>query len=234
MQTAADRKLEYLTRLDVMPAEQLIPVPFLLDYTHLEVDKSIIFILAMLIAVTVNAEGQAMVATTLGDIQKKSKERFHFNPIFHLDIPGMVCFAIAGFGWPRRVSIDQKKFKYPITYLILSRFAGPFANLLLCGIVGSIIWILHSFGIQDQVFSIILSVNLTVFVFSFLPFPPLAGASIFYPLLPKKQPHSLKILGKLSPYILVSLFIILKLQHIEIINDLFFPVVRGIFSFITG
>lgn len=214
--------------------EHLIPVPYLLDYTHLEVDKTIIFILAMLIAVTVNAEGQAMVATTLGDIQKKSKDRFHFNPLLHLDIPGMICFAIAGFGWSRHVQIDQKKFKYPNIYLIMSRFAGPMANLLLCGIVGSIIWILHTFGIQDQVFSIILSVNLMVFVFNFLPLPPLAGSSIFYPLLPEKRPHFLKILGKISPYLLVSFFIILKLQHIEIVNNLFYPVVKSIFSFITG
>ncbi len=217
-----------------MPPDQLIPIPFLLDYGHLEVDKCIIFALSVLIAVTVNAEGQAIMATTLGDIQKDSKNRFHFNPLFHLDIPGIACFAIAGFGWPRHVPIDKKKFKYPYAYTILSRFAGPLANLLLAGIVGSILWVLRRMGIQDQVFSIVLSVNLMVFAFSFLPLPPLAGASIFSALLPKKRYPATLILARIFPYILVIFFLVLRANHIEIFNKIFHPMVRSIFVFLTG
>lgn len=217
-----------------MSPGQLIPIPFLLDYAHLEVDKCIIFILSVLIAVTVNAEGQAIMATTLGDVQRDSKSRFHFNPLFHLDISGIACFAIAGFGWPRHVPIDKKKFKYPNTYTILSRFAGPFANLLLAGIVGSILWVLRRMGVQDQVFSIVLSVNLMVFAFSFLPLPPLAGASIFSALLPKKRYPGFLILTRIFPYILVIFFLVLKVNHIEIFNEIFHPIVRSVFVFLTG
>ncbi len=217
-----------------MPADHVISVPFLLDYGHLEFDTCIIYILSVLIAVTVNAEGQAMMATTLGDIQKDSKDRFHFNPLYHLDISGTICFAIAGFGWPRHVTMEPKRFKYPNIYLILSRFAGPFANLLLAGIAGSIIWAMHLIGVQDQVFSIVISVNLMVFVFSFLPLPPLAAASIFSPLLPKKKTQTVRILAAVSPYFLVMLLLILKLKHIGILNDVFYPVVRRAFSFIAG
>ena len=217
-----------------MPADQLITIPFLLEFGHLQVDKLIVFFLSVLAAVTVNAEGQAMMATTLGDIQKESKERFHFNPLCHLDVSGLLCFAIAGFGWPRHVSIDSKRFKHPNFYLILSRFAGPFANLLLAGIAGSIVWVMHIIGTDDQVFSIVLSVNLMVFVFNFLPLPPLAGASLFSPLLPKSLNTFAKISIKLSPYLLVLFFIILRFNHIEILNNILYPVVRAVFSFITG
>ncbi len=217
-----------------MATEQLIPIPFLLSLGNLEADKCIIFVVAMLMAVTVNAEGQAIMATTLGDIQKNSKKRFHFNPLLHLDISGVICFAVAGFGWPRHVPIEQNKFKYPYIYLILSRFAGPLANLLLAGIAGSIIWVLHIIGVQDQVFTIVLSVNLMVFVFNFLPLPPLAAASLFYPLLPKRKSHSLKILAKVCPFLLVLFFVFLKFRHIETINDFFFPIVRAISSFMIG
>jgi Zn-dependent protease len=217
-----------------MAAEQLIPIPFLLDYRNLEVDKCIIFVVAMLMAVTVNAEGQAIMATTLGDIQKDSKKRFHFNPLLHLDIAGTLCFVIAGFGWPRPISIEQKKFKYPNVYLIVSRFAGPMANLLLAGFAGSIIWILHIVGVQDQVFTIILSVNLMVFVFNFIPLPPLAAASLFCPLLPNRKPHLFKMLAKIFPFLLVLFFLFLRFSHIEKINSIFFPIVRSLSTFITG
>ncbi len=217
-----------------MAAEQLIPIPFLLDYRNLEFDKCIIFLIAMLMAITVNAEGQAIMATTLGDIQKNSKKRFHFNPLLHLDIAGTLCFAIAGFGWPRPIPIELKKFKNPNVYLIVSRFAGPLANLLLAGIAGSIIWILRIMGVQDQVFTIILSVNLMVFVFNFIPLPPLAGASFFHPFLPKKKPHSLKIVAKIFPFLLVLFFMFLRFRHIEDINNIFFPIVRSLSKFITG
>jgi Zn-dependent protease len=217
-----------------MPANQLIQVPFLLDFGNLEVDKLIIFVISVLAAITVNAEAQAMMATTLGDIQKESKERFHFNPLFHLDFSGLVCFAIAGFGWPRYVSIESKKFKHPNTYLILSRFAGPFANLLLAGIAGSIVWVMRIIGVEDQVFTIVLSVNLMVFVFSFLPIPPLAGASLFYPLLPKRMQEKTTATLKIFPYLLVLFLILLKINNISIINDTVYPIVQAMYSFITG
>jgi Zn-dependent protease len=217
-----------------MPVDQLIQIPFLLDIQNLQVDKVVIFFVSVLIAITVNAEGQAVMATMLGDIQKESKDRFHFNPLFHLDISGLLCFAIAGFGWPRPVSIEAENFKHPNIYLIFSRFAGPFANLSLAGIAGSIIWIMHSYGLEDQVFSIVLSVNLMVFVFSFLPIPPLAGASLFAPFVPKSIKTTAKISEKVFPYLLVLFFIILRFNHIDILNDFFYPIVRAIFIYLTG
>ena len=217
-----------------MPADQLITVPFLLEFGHLEVDKLIVFFLSVLVAVTVNAEGQALMATTLGDIQKESKQRFHFNPLFHLDVSGLLCFAVAGFGWPRHVSIESNHFKHPNLYLILSRFAGPLANLLLAGIAGSIVWVMHTIGTEDQVFKIVLSVNLMVFVFSFLPMPPLAGASLFSPLFPKSPNTFVKVSAKVFPYLLVLFFIFLRFNHIEILNNILYPIVRAVLSFITG
>lgn len=217
-----------------MPANQLIPIPYLLDFGNLEVDKLIIFLISVLAAVTVNAEGQAMMATALGDVQPGSKKRFHFNPLFHLDISGILCFSIAGFGWPRPVFIESKNFNHPYLYLILSRFAGPFANLLLAGIAGSVVWVMNIIGVDDQVFSIVLSVNLMVFVFNFLPIPPLAGASLLYPLFPKNWNRVALVSEKVFPYLLVGVFIVLKLNHMNLINDSLYPIVRAIFAFIVG
>ena len=217
-----------------MPVDQLIQIPFLLDFKNLQLDKIIIFIVSVLAAVTVNAEGQAVMATMLGDTQRESKDRLHFNPLFHLDISGTLCFIIAGFGWPRPVYIDSANFKHPNFYLVLSRFAGPFANLFLAGIAGSILWIMHIYGLEDQVFSIVISVNLMMFVFSFLPIPPLAGASLFAPLLPKGKNKAAEVSAKVCPYLLVLAFSILRFYHVGFLNEFFHPIVRSVFMFLAG
>ena len=66
----------------------------------------------------------------------------------------------------------------------MSKFAGPFANLMLASITGSILWIMGNWGVEDQVFPIVLAVNIIMFVAGFIPIPPLAGASLvsfFFP-----------------------------------------------------
>jgi len=216
-----------------MSTDQLVRIPFLIEFHHLDVENLVIFFISVLAAITVNAEAQAVMATALGDIQKDSKERFHFNPFQHLDISGLLCFAVAGFGWPRRVFVEPRRFKYPGLYLILTRFAGPFANLLLAGIAGSIVSVMQSMGVEDQVFKKLLVINLMVFVFSFLPVPPLAGASLFSAFLPKGRNAWGTVSARVFPYLFVLALIILKINHVEILDRFFYPLVRSLFSFIT-
>ena len=216
-----------------MATDQLVSIPFFIEFQHLDVENLVIFFISVLAAVTVNAEAQALMATALGDIQKDSKARFHFNPFLHLDVPGLLCFTVAGFGWPRRVSVDSGHFKHPGIYLFLTRFAGPLANLLLAGIAGSIVFVMQSFGAEDQVFKKLLAVNLMVFVFSFLPIPPLAGSSLFFPFLPKSKNAWIAASARVFPYLLVMTLLILRIKHVEILDRFFYPIVRSLFVFIT-
>jgi len=162
----------------------MIPVPFRLDFSHLAVDDTVSFCVSVLLAITINAEGQAFMATFLGDASSDSKDRFHFNPLFHIDIFGLICFFTAGFGWSKKISVNTEKFDYPRFFTVLTAFGGAIANFLLASIAGSIIWVMGSFGIEDRVFSILIAVNLMTAVYNILPIPPLAGSaliSVFFP-----------------------------------------------------
>ena len=216
-----------------MPVDQLSMIPFLIEFQRPDIENLVIFFISVLAAVTVNAESQAMMATTLGDIQKNSKERFHFNPFLHMDIPGILCFAVAGFGWARPVSVEPRRFKHPRCYLILTRFAGPFANLLLAGIAGSIVSLMQNLGVEDQVFKKLLSVNLMVFVFNFLPIPPLAGASLFSSFRVKGKKTWVSISAQTIPYLLVIILIFIRISHAKILDATLYPIVRDLFFFIT-
>lgn len=218
-----------------MIANTLIPIPFILDFSHFQFDQAIIFLVAVLLSITVNAEAQAFAATALGDIQRDAQDRFHFNPLFHLSLPGILCFIIAGFGWPRPIAVDRNRLHHQKFYYMMVRLAGPFANLILAGIAGSIVWIMAKWQMDDQVFSIVVSVNLMVFVFNIIPLPPLAGAAVLAFFFPDKIKISLagKTFAKLSPYLVVGLFLSMKIKGITLFNHYMDPAVIWLFNFIS-
>lgn len=219
-----------------MDPHSLIEIPFVLDFSNLQFDTTIIFMVSILLAITVNAEAQAFMATVLGDARPSPKDRFHFNPLFHMDLSGLLCFAVAGFGWPKQPKIEMDNFKRPGLGLILVKFAGPLANLMLASITGSILWLMGNWGLEDQVFSIVLAVNLMVFVASFLPIPPLAGAtlvSFFFPRKLKRSPHVNR-LAKSLPYLFVAALLVIRENEWDLLNAYLYPVVTAMFDFISG
>ena len=81
---------------------------------------------------------------------------------------------MGGFGWPRVFDIDRSKFEYPRLYMVLTRAAGPLANLLMASIVGSIVMIFNIFEYNPRVFLMVIGVNLTTAIYNLIPVPPLA------------------------------------------------------------
>ncbi|ACN15963.1 conserved hypothetical protein [Desulforapulum autotrophicum HRM2] len=219
-----------------MEYANLTHLPFILDFSNLQFDTTIIFIVSILLAITVNAEAQAFMATLLGDAQTQAKDRFHFNPLGHMNLSGVLCFAVAGFGWPKQPKIHTKNFKHPDFYLILVKFAGPFANLMLASIAGSILWIMGNWGVEDQVFPILVAVNIIMFVTGFIPIPPLAGASLVSFFFPKQTNISSrsKLIFDAVPYLFVAALVWIKLTHGNLLDIYFSPVFTAMFNFISG
>jgi len=170
------------------PLSLAFSTPFWLDLTRIRLDDMVSFILGILIAITVHAEAQAFAATFLGDAQADNSRRFHFNPLLHLDISGVICFLAAGFGWPRPVPMRIERFSRPRLYMLLASLAGPLANFLMASIAGSVIWLFKQYGVEDRVFGMVMTVNLAMATYHLLPIPPLAGSAI----LPALFPSALK------------------------------------------
>lgn len=208
---------------------------FIVKFTGMAFDKIIIFILSVLMAVTVNAEAQAFMATVLGDIDNKSGQRFHFNPLLHLSLSGVLCFIATGFGWSRHVKVNRSRLAYPGLQTLMIRCAGPLSNLILAGIAGSIVWIMAKWQIQDQVFSMVVEINLMMVVYNILPLPPLAGAAILGAAVPNGVAASRvseRIL-QVIPFLTAAFFITLRLQDIHVFQDYLDPAVRFLYAFIT-
>ena len=203
-------------------------LPYLLNYSLPVVEDIVIFCIAMLIAIMISAEGQAFAATFLGDSRHGATDRFHFNVFLHMSILGTLSFFIAGFGWAKEIEVDTKNFKnHPRLFLVLTRIAGPLANLLMANIAASLSWILTNYDFEDKVFSTIVVVNVTMAIYGLLPVSPLPGAAFLSALFPSRESFEKvkKIFCTVGPYALIGVFLAIRLSGWEGVSNLFNPII---------
>jgi len=210
-------------------------VPFIPDlFHHPAIDAIAVFVVSALLAIMINAEAQAFMAAILGDARPGAKDRFHFNAFLHLDILGSICFLVAGFGWPKPLAIDPGKFKYPRLYTLITRLAGPVANILLANIAASLTFGLRFFSIDPRVFLMVLVVNITVAIYNLIPLPPLAAWSFISIWLPGQAQGINKGLQISGSILIVAIFLSERITGVGIISPYLNPLVREMVRFIAG
>lgn len=207
------------------------PVPFILAPNTLAIDAVVSFCVSVLLAVMINAEAQAFVSTFLGDSRKDAKDRFHFNAFLHVDILGTICYLVGGFGWPRTMELDASKFKRPRLYMVISRLAGPMANLLLAGIGGSIVTFMNIMEWEPRVFLMVIGVNVTTAVYHLLPIPPLAMGSLVTELMPPDNVRARSLFRLLGPYLVVALTLMDRITHQGLISPYFDPIIKAVYAY---
>ncbi len=210
-------------------------LPYLINYSQPVVENIVIFCIAMLTAIVVSAEGQAFVATFLGDSRVGAKDRLHFNVFMHMSILGTLNFFVAGFGWAKEIDIDTKNFKkFPRLFLVLCRISGPLSNLLMANIAASLSWILSKYEFEDRVFSTIVVVNVTMAVYGLIMVAPLPGSAFLFSLMPNGIffEKVKKVICTLGPYLLVGTFLFIRLSEWQGLSSFFNPIVSTITTFI--
>lgn len=156
----------------------------------------VIVTLAALACITIHEASHGYAAYRLGDPTAKRMGRLSLNPLRHLDPIGLLCMALAHFGWAKPVPIDPRYFKNFRRDTAITALAGPVSNVLLTIIalflygIGSwagIYWNLP--GIWDSFlfflyYTAVLSAGLAVF--NLLPLPPLDGSKVLLSILPQR------------------------------------------------
>ncbi|MGE6377258.1 site-2 protease family protein [Peribacillus muralis] len=150
-----------------------------------DLDKLPYVIVSLLIAFTVHEFSHAYVAYKFGDPTAKNEGRVTLNPVSHLDPIGTLLILIAGFGWARPVPVNRFHFKNPKLAGVLVSFAGPFSNLIIA-ILGYLIFygLLAAGAGPDLPFfvqpflTVLINLNVLLFVFNLIPLPPLDGYRI--------------------------------------------------------
>ena len=93
--------------------------------------KYMILIPAVLIALMFHELAHGLVAYWLGDDTAKRAGRLTLNPLDHLDPLGTLCMIFFGFGWAKPVPVNTSRFRHRKVGMALTALAGPLANFLL-------------------------------------------------------------------------------------------------------
>ncbi len=144
---------------------------------------------AVVIGLTVHEYAHAYTAYRLGDPTAKNQGRITLNPVRHIDPLGMLFIVIAGFGWAKPVQFAPENLRKPKLYKALIALAGPLSNLALglLALLAVKACLPLSAALPEKARQIALYglfygavINLGLFIFNILPFPPLDGSHVFF------------------------------------------------------
>ena len=146
-------------------------------------------LVTLVIAFSVHEFAHAYAAYKFGDMTAKNQGRLTLNPLRHIDPIGAIFIILVGFGWARPVPVNRFFFKNPRMNSIVVSVVGPLSNLLLAFIGVLLIYMMNIAGLNlpDFIytfFNMFIRLNVVLFVFNLLPFPPLDGYRIIEDLVP--------------------------------------------------
>ena len=184
--------------------------------------KLLISLIISLVALPIHEYAHGYAAYRMGDNTAYRQGRLTLNPLVHIDPLGTLALVLFGFGWAKPVQINPLNFENPKKGMMLSALAGPLSNVGLAfismifyklsyipvymGMSGAFIMTVQTFLLY------MISINITLAVFNFIPIPPFDGSRIATYFLPQR------IYFKIMQYeniIFIGLLVILWLGFLD-------------------
>ena len=148
-----------------------------------------------LIAFTAQGYARALVADKLGDKTPRFQVMLTLIPSAHIDPIRFLMILLFRFGWTKPINTNPSAYKRGYKDAIKVSIAAPIANLLV-GFIAMILYVFcykfllnilpdTAFYILSMMIGYTASINISLFVFTLLPLPGLAGFDIFRDLWPK-------------------------------------------------
>jgi len=189
----------------------------------------LIWLIALLLAITIHEFAHAWMADYLGDPTAKLSGRLTLNPLAHLDPLGTLALFLFHFGWGKPVPVDPFNLRDPRRDAALISLAGPAANLILATSLSLILKLGAPFSPLFLFFQPIIVLNVSLAVFNLLPVYPLDGEKIILGLLPEEKAREWEHI--LSQYGLFFIILLLfPLYGTSLASMIISPVVNLILS----
>jgi Zn-dependent protease len=146
----------------------------------------------IVISITLHEMMHAVVGAWLGDETARHKGRISFNPIRHVDpyltvllplflfIVGAPIFAVA-----KPVEVNMWRLKFHEFGMAIVALAGPLTNLLLAVIAATLFNSLQPDNYWGRFLVGMVEINIGLFIFNSIPWPPLDGSRLLYAFAPE-------------------------------------------------
>ncbi len=170
---------------------------------------AVALLLGLVVGVVVHEAAHAYSAYLLGDDTAYRAGRVTLNPASHLDLLGSMMFLMAGFGWGRPTPVTTSKLRGGVLGPVAVAAAGPLSNLLIVAVCAAL-YLLPAFQSGYLQILVLLAAfgNALLFVFNLIPIPPLDGAKVIFPFLPRSLSGFVDFMNQYGPVILLALVLI--------------------------
>jgi len=171
---------------------------------------------AIVVGFTVHEYAHAWMAVRLGDPTPRWQGRLTLNPLRHLDPIGTIMVFVAFVGWAKPVEwrpANLRGVSYRMGTLLVAA-VGPLSNLLLAVVGALLLRSLLTLGVLRpgsgfldpvDLLATFVVFNALLFVFNFLPLPPLDGFAVLRSLAPSSWYTALTVLEQYGTLILIVL-----------------------------
>ncbi|MBP7807353.1 site-2 protease family protein [Candidatus Saccharibacteria bacterium] len=151
------------------------------------------YLVSLIFAIGIHEAMHGYAAFWLGDDTAQQEGRLTLNPLKHIDpvltvlMPMMLLLlGLPPFLAAKPVPFNPMRVKYEEFGAALIALAGPLTNFALAAFTAVLLRLFV--GIDSlyllQALSIFLVVNVAIFVFNMIPFPPLDGSRVLYAVAP--------------------------------------------------
>lgn len=188
------------------------------------------------IAITVHEFSHAATAYALGDSTARNAGRLTLNPVKHLDPLGSLLLLLIvfsgtpGIGWGKPVPVQPWNLRGDRRGMAIVSAAGPVSNVVLAVITLSVEAVLDLYTVPlpnwlTALLSSIVSVNIGLAAFNFLPLPPLDGFSLAIGLLPERAAMALASAERYGPGLLLLLVFAPSIIKIDLLSYAIRPLI---------
>jgi Zn-dependent protease len=186
---------------------------------------AVALLMGLVIGIVVHEASHAYSAYLLGDDTAYRAGRVTLNPASHLDVLGSLMLLMVGFGWGKPTPVVPSKLRGGVFGPVAVAFAGPASNLLIVAVCAILVRLpAFQTGYLALIVVTVAFANALLFVFNLIPIPPLDGAKVIFPFLPRSLSGFVDFMNQYGPMILLGLVLLTFLPGVSPLSYILAPI----------